>query len=412
MPDRRFCCTSSASDAPQQPPAHGPAAATGEEEGVPPEDATLRGKLAALKPSTLTRRAASDGIDAEKIKAAKDSTDPKQALIELIIVAAARSPTPAVAARLQALRDELSALKPSELEERALAAGIDAEKVDEAVDGDAPIQTLTELILALATTTQDAQNSIVGTTIASANDTLSNELARQKPSTRRGRAVAAGASMQEIEDAEDLDDPVGALAVLIARLEKQAQEPASLAEELVGLKPSALRIRAQAVGATEEEIEEASDAADVATALAGLILAREGQQSDPQAKLRIELLAMKPSALRKRAQAAGATEEEIEEAGDAADAVAALADLILRREKLADQRAEVPHFGTTFGKKQVAQAGAVKQTLPTQPKKSAKHAMLSCKSMIFLFCLASDHHPTLPTLTRSLADDRSMGSSS
>jgi hypothetical protein len=49
--------------------------------------------------------------------------------------------------RLQALRDELSGLKPSELEERARAAKVDRAKFADAVGGDTPKETLIELIL-------------------------------------------------------------------------------------------------------------------------------------------------------------------------------------------------------------------------------------------------------------------------
>ena len=256
MPDRRLlCCACSASDA--LPPA--PEAT--EEEGVPPEGAALRDELATLKPSALTKRAAGEGIDAEEIKQAKDSGDPKQALIELIVVAAATGgQTPAGAARLQALRDELSALKPSELEERALAAGVDAEQVEEAVDGDAPKQALTELILAAEPPTTAAQDADDATEAAALRD----ELAALKPSALTKRTLENGVDVEKIKQAKDSADPKQALIELIVAaagrpMSAEAARLQALRDELGALKPSELEERARAAGINAEQVEEAVD---------------------------------------------------------------------------------------------------------------------------------------------------------
>ena len=142
----------------QQAQRSSPAASTAEE-GVPPEAAAIRDELATLKPSALKKRAEQEGIDAVKIKEAKDSDSPKEALIELIVAASVPDSTPNDAS-LQALRDELSGLKPSDLEERALAAGVDEDQIDDAVDGDTPKETLIELIVAAGAATAGAASAL------------------------------------------------------------------------------------------------------------------------------------------------------------------------------------------------------------------------------------------------------------
>ena len=92
------------------------------------------------------------------------------------------------------------------------------------------------------------------------------------------------------------------------------------------MKGSLLRKRAISSGVSEAELEETDDADDTKAALIKLILARELADADTA---RAELLAMKTSLLRKKAIAMGVTPEAIEDADDAADLKAALADLIL-----------------------------------------------------------------------------------
>jgi len=99
--------------------------------------------------------------------------------------------------------------------------------------------------------------------------------------------------------------------------------------ELGKLKLSALRKRAAGTEAVEADIEAAEDAEDPTAAMVALILAHEKPSEDPAAKLRAELEALKPSALRKRAKAAGASEDDIEDAGDAEEPKSAMIALIL-----------------------------------------------------------------------------------
>ena len=106
-----------------------------------------------------------------------------------------------------------------------------------------------------------------------------------------------------------------------------------LRSELEGLKLSALRSRAKASGATADEIRAACDADGPETALIELILAQEEQEEGAATELGEELEALKLGALEGRAQAAGATDAQIEAAYDAEDSKAAMIDLILAREQ-------------------------------------------------------------------------------
>jgi hypothetical protein len=294
------------------------------EEGCPPPAAALRAELEALKPSGRKKRAAAAGATEDEIEEAEDAADVVGALAELIL--AHEQPPPGGDAT--ALRAELEALKPSGRKKRAVAAGATEEAIEEALDAVDPLSALAELILAL-------EKPAGGATSAAA---LRTELEALKPSARKKRAVAAGASEEEIEEALDADDPIGTLVALV--LEKEgggtAEKEAALRVELEQLKPSARKKRAVAAGATVEQIDEALDTDDPISALASLILACGTAAEDKgEATLRAELEAMKkPSARKNRAVAAGATEEEIDEAGDADDPLAALVSLILAREKM------------------------------------------------------------------------------
>eukprot|EP01045_Picozoa_sp_COSAG04_P012082 COSAG04_NODE_800_length_10199_cov_36.147327_1_plen_2772_part_10 len=101
--------------------------------------------------------------------------------------------------------------------------------------------------------------------------------------------------------------------------------------ELELMKPSALKRRARAAGCTEAEIEEADDADDPKAAMIALILSHEASGQETSDVLRRELEGLKPSALKRRARAAGATEQEVEEADDAQDPSAAMVELIVSR---------------------------------------------------------------------------------
>ena len=109
----------------------------------------------------------------------------------------------------------------------------------------------------------------------------------------------------------------------------ESDAAAALRSELDQLRPSVLKKRAKAAGATEEEIEAADDADDAKAATVALVLSYEKPGEDKSAAVRQELAGLKPSVLKKRARSAGASEEQIEEADDAEDSKAAMIALVL-----------------------------------------------------------------------------------
>ena len=93
--------------------------------------------------------------------------------------------------------------------------------------------------------------------------------------------------------------------------------------------------RAEKGGVDAAALDAAEDGADPKAAMIGLILARQGtsaERSSAEPSLRrAELERLRPSALRQRARAAGAGEEEIEAAAEAADPKDAMVSLVLAR---------------------------------------------------------------------------------
>jgi hypothetical protein len=106
-----------------------------------------------------------------------------------------------------------------------------------------------------------------------------------------------------------------------------------LRTELSALKLSALRKRAVADGVGEDAMEEAADGGDEKAALTGLIVAMrrcavDSAEAEREQELRAELCALKLSALRKRAAAAGVDEDAMEAAADGSDEKGDLVDSI------------------------------------------------------------------------------------
>ena len=112
----------------------------------------------------------------------------------------------------------------------------------------------------------------------------------------------------------------------------------ALAAELSQLKLSQLRRRArEAASVSEERIDQADDGDDPRAALVALLLedaasatnaASAGGDGSQAAVLRAELRGLKPSALRKRAHAAGVDKAALDEAGDGPALVEAIIELI------------------------------------------------------------------------------------
>ena len=79
------------------------------------------------------------------------------------------------------------------------------------------------------------EHATLGSTVTS-NTALSAELETMRPGARRKRAVAAGATEEEVEEADDATDPAAAVSALVVKYElpqpdEQAAGPYLEAEE-------------------------------------------------------------------------------------------------------------------------------------------------------------------------------------
>jgi 2-hydroxychromene-2-carboxylate isomerase len=104
----------------------------------------LSADLQKLKPSALQRRAVSEGVDTAELDAALDSDEPLDSLVQLILAQHSmdQRQQEAHAKMLALLTAELKALKPSALQKRAAAEGVDEAALEAALDSDDPPGTL------------------------------------------------------------------------------------------------------------------------------------------------------------------------------------------------------------------------------------------------------------------------------
>ena len=106
--------------------------------------ASLREELQALRVRDLVRRAREADIDEDKILDAQDESEPRSALLELLVADRMREfDTDAVAVRI-----ELEGLRMRDLVARAKAVGVDDEAVLDAQDSDSPKDAIVQLLLA------------------------------------------------------------------------------------------------------------------------------------------------------------------------------------------------------------------------------------------------------------------------
>jgi len=100
-----------------------------------------------LKKSELRKRAIAEGVDEEKLEEADDADDPNAALVNFIIekIGIERIVTD----EGKITKEELEGLKKSELRKKAEAAGATTEAIDTADDSDDPKEAFIQLILDL-----------------------------------------------------------------------------------------------------------------------------------------------------------------------------------------------------------------------------------------------------------------------
>jgi hypothetical protein len=160
---------------------------------------------------------------------------------------------------------------------------------------------------------------------------LRAELGALKITALRARASAAGATEAEIDEATD--ESKEAMVELVAQHERLAQPHAALRVELEAKTMSTLLRRAQADGVADAALDEADEADDPRLAVIELIvLCAEGQEEQEEpavAALRAELAQLKHGALIRRAHAAGVADAAVDEAEESDDAQGALVELIV-----------------------------------------------------------------------------------
>ena len=178
---------------------------------------------------------------------------------------------------------------------------------------------------------------------------LRAELAALKPRGLQKRAEAAGVSE---EDLDAVEDSAGIIELILQKVaEKEAAVAAAadpmapLRAELAALKPRALQKRAEAVGVNEDALDEATDSDAIVTLIVSKVQAEQeaAQAVAKRAKLEAELMALKPRALQRRAEAEGVTEDQL----DNAESDAEIIGLIVQKAGFSDTGAAPAkaHYG-------------------------------------------------------------------
>eukprot|EP01050_Picozoa_sp_SAG11_P023591 SAG11_NODE_4781_length_1767_cov_21.169065_3_plen_219_part_01 len=162
----------------------------------------FRSELSPMKMSALRRRANDVGVAISDLQKAVDADAPKEAVIDLIIktkeeqAARAAIPTNDPAAYEKALREELTKLKTSELEDRAKDMEISEVHLEQAYDADDVKAALISLIM-----NASAENKVVAET------KLRADLSSMKMSALRRRANDVGVAISDLQKAVDADAP-------------------------------------------------------------------------------------------------------------------------------------------------------------------------------------------------------------
>ena len=287
--------------------------------------AALTAELAQLKLRALKDRARSTGVDEDDLEEADDAVDIKSAVIALILTkecGTAGPPPSALPAQPDRLRAELSGMKISALRKRALASGVDADCVDEAIDCDDASVALVELILHAEA-------------VGGGDETeLRSELEGLKLGALSKRARGEGMGAEEIEEAMEAEDPKAALVEVILRTHSSPQARTSnegvlLADsfrsDLAALRLKDLRARARSENIDAGLLEEAMDEDDPKAAVIRLLV----NVRSAAEKARLELSDLRLKELRARAKQAGFSPELLEEAADSDEPKAAVIELLL-----------------------------------------------------------------------------------
>lgn len=230
----------------------------------------------------------------------------------------------------------LSMLKASELRRRAEDAGASNEALDEALDADQPTTALASLVLDLE-----------GGSRAREEERIRRELEGLRPSQLRRKALEVGLPEEQIDDAQDSDNPTAVLVTLILAAtlhDAEARTPSPLTEprhDLTGLEGSQLatefealqlrelRQRAKAQGMSRDQLDGFMDTDEPQEALIAWLIEAQTAEARDRAVLMSELQGLRLKDLRKRANDAGIEAADLDAAMDADDPSKAVISVIV-----------------------------------------------------------------------------------
>jgi hypothetical protein len=188
------------------------------------QEIALQVELSLMKPRALCARAKELGIGEATAEEAFDADDVKGALIAIILehtrvhgrVANAQHDVERQEeeARLEALRAELTKLRPRALRTRASQMGVDSDAVDDALDEDDVKGSLVALIVAHVRDSAGGGDTAARAE-AARQDGLRAELTPLKLRALKTRGQASGVDEEHLDAALDADDPRAAMIELI-----------------------------------------------------------------------------------------------------------------------------------------------------------------------------------------------------
>ena len=307
----------------------------------------LRAELTPLTIKALKRRALAAGMGSDAVEDVDDADDPREAIIEILLNAAEQASASSNSTEM--LRAELAPLKMKMLKQRALAAGVQPDVIEDVDDADDPREAIIEILIAVeaATTGSEFVRSTaepepeLSPAVADPDEIvcvaeLRTELQAMRLTALHKRAAAEGLDEDAVEDALEAEIPKAALMELLikhAASKGPTDRVLALRQELEGLRLTALQQRAEQEGVDAAAVEDAMDTDAPKSALITLLAAHlalaTNADRNRQQKLREELEQLKLSELNKRAMHISVDETTLEDAMDSDDPRGSLIALLL-----------------------------------------------------------------------------------
>jgi lambda repressor-like predicted transcriptional regulator len=244
----------------------------------------------------LRQQARELGIDADTLEDTLDDADPKAAVIALVHQGRETIKRESELKATQ-IRNELGGLRVMELHRRcSCEAGIDAGRIEDAMDSDSPKQALIELLLLARVRLAPAPSSVCAVQAEEDGHSgggggggggdrgdhegggeplvaLRRELLDLHLTELMRRARRSGVAEEELEDTMDSDAPKAAvISLLLQRAQSAAEAQLAKADKLGRLGLKQLRREARQAGVDETHLDDAMDSADPKAAVISLLL--------------------------------------------------------------------------------------------------------------------------------------------